>query len=265
MVKRKLGAASFLTESLTGDFPTTDDSDGTASFVRCNSTAYGPSVPDDEAPSVDDVIVENNLPHHLWGPEGTVFSESGAADANHPARTGTGTGTGTHAKEVAHQGSTAAAAAGGAILATSSAAGSIRHTDPQTLAERFVAFWRWRVFAALEHFFTPHYHTQEAEEAYQREVWYTTKLLSFWSACFVVLIWILATSLLRRPFSTWYTVRKAVACPRRFSLTRCGSRSRCMRSRHSLSSLCPSLSSSTCPDACLGSGNAGSSVPPGSL
>ncbi|CAE7184079.1 unnamed protein product [Rhizoctonia solani] len=61
---------------------------------------------------------------------------------------------------------------------------------------RAMVLIRYRIWPVIERFFSLHFHDPVSEAQYIKETFYTHKTLAFWASCFLILNWILATSLL---------------------------------------------------------------------
>ncbi|KAF8684902.1 His Kinase A (phosphoacceptor) domain [Rhizoctonia solani] len=61
---------------------------------------------------------------------------------------------------------------------------------------RAMVLLRYRIWPVIERFFSLHFHDPVSEAQYIKETFYTHKTLAFWASCFLILNWVLATSLL---------------------------------------------------------------------
>ncbi|KAL8283844.1 hypothetical protein RQP46_005276 [Phenoliferia psychrophenolica] len=185
-------------ESL-GEPTGTDASDNGSLFPRKNTrdgTANGGEKADDELElGVDEIVVDQQGDFREWGTK----RQNNSGTSEHAGGTLTSPGTGLpHQSEASSQRGTAYESSG--VLGT------------------VANFCRWRAWPVILHFFHPVYHDKALEEAYQKEQWFTQKSIYIFGACFLVLNWVLAISLLPHPWSLWnkiqnYALGPALAVP----------------------------------------------------
>ncbi|CAE6458104.1 unnamed protein product [Rhizoctonia solani] len=69
-------------------------------------------------------------------------------------------------------------------------------TSSGVAESRAMVLLRYRIWPVIERFFSLHFHDPISEAQYTKETFYTHKTLAFWASCFLILNWVLATSLL---------------------------------------------------------------------
>ncbi|KAJ1301357.1 hypothetical protein OPQ81_003756 [Rhizoctonia solani] len=69
-------------------------------------------------------------------------------------------------------------------------------TSSGVAESRAMVLIRYRIWPVIERFFSLHFHDPISEAQYIKETFYTHKTLGFWASCFLILNWVLATSLL---------------------------------------------------------------------
>ncbi|KAK4051135.1 hypothetical protein OIV83_002957 [Microbotryomycetes sp. JL201] len=192
-IRRRIGNGSAPDDSL-GD-PTNTDSENGSSFGggrRSFRSKEGAFNEKDEPVEdiVDEVVVEATGSPEFWK------GATQRSDRSRGDQTGTG-GTGMQGTGMQSEGS------------------SLRHTYDAAsgMLATVGGFVRWRLYPVVLNFFAPRYHDPTVEEAYQKELWYTSKSSAIFGSVFLTVSWVLGVILLPRPWSRWNEINFYVLGP----------------------------------------------------
>ncbi|KAK4056812.1 hypothetical protein OIO90_002061 [Microbotryomycetes sp. JL221] len=194
-IKRRIGNGSAPDDSL-GDPTNTTDSENGSSFGgrrSLRSKEGGLNEKDDLVEDVvDEVVVEATGSPEFW---------KGATQRSDRSRGDNGTGTG---------GTNGITGTG-----MQSDSSSLRHTYDAAsgMLASVGGFIRWRLYPVVLNFFAPRYMDPSVEDAYQKELWYTSKSSAIFGCMFLTLSWLLGIALLPRPWSRWNEINFYVLGP----------------------------------------------------
>jgi len=168
--KQRMGTASAVSESLLDG---ADSSDSARSLRRVYGNAEGDADEDDPT-EVDEVVVDNELD------SATLPSE--------PASGSGGDGTG---KKKSHSSS----------LGTGESWNGTQPSYGLWESNTLLTFFRWRLWPAIDNFFSVRFMDENMETSYRKELWATSKSLALYASLFFIVNWILVIAAAVRPFA----------------------------------------------------------------
>ncbi|KAM0787630.1 hypothetical protein ACM66B_003695 [Microbotryomycetes sp. NB124-2] len=194
-IRRRIGNGSAPDDSL-GDPTNTTDSENGSSFgggrrsFRSKEGAYNEK-DETQEDIVDEIVVEATGSPEFWK------GATQRSDRSRGDQTGTAGGTGMQGTGMQSEGS------------------SLRHTYDAAsgMLATVGGFIRWRLYPVVLNFFAPRYHDPAVEEAYQKELWYTSKSSAIFGSVFLTISWVLGIILLPRPWSRWNEINFYVLGP----------------------------------------------------